>query len=54
MFELASLFAGKYGIAFEERKMLAAESQKYIDLALSNGYPEGSIYIQPDYTGVNN
>ena len=53
MFELASLFAGKYGIAFEERKMLAAEAAKYVDLALSNGYPEGSIYLQPDYTGVN-
>jgi hypothetical protein len=54
MFELASLFAGKYGIAFEERKMLAAEATKYIDLALSNGYPEGSIYLQPDFTGVDN
>ncbi len=48
MLELAVLLGPKAGLSIEERKSNIMLSQYYTGLALSNGTPEQSFYIQPE------
>lgn len=48
MMELAYLLASKYGVALDERKSMLQEATMYREMALSNNYPESSIYLMAD------
>ena len=49
MLELAYMLGPKFGVPPEERAALFKEAQFYIQQALSNDQPTGSLYLGPDY-----
>jgi len=51
MIELASLLGPKNGVDIKERQALKQEAQMYLEEALETVYPEGSLFLQPDYIG---
>lgn len=48
MMELAFMLGAKGGLPIEERAQLSKEAEYYRQAALSIGYPEGSLYVEPD------
>lgn len=46
--ELSALLGPKYGVTIDERRNLFAEAKMYRDLALENGTPQESIFLEPN------
>lgn len=48
---LAARLAPEYGVPLQDRQLLNAEAKEMKERALSFGTEEGSLYLQPDWSG---
>lgn len=51
IYNLADRLAPEYGIPLQDRSALKAEAKMFKEDALSFGTEEGSLYLQPDWSG---
>ncbi|MFN7882496.1 MAG: hypothetical protein ACK5PF_05725 [bacterium] len=51
IYNLADRLAPEYGIPLQDRSALKMEAKMFKDEALSFGSEEGSLYLQPDWSG---
>lgn len=51
IYGLAKRLAPEFGVPLQDRILLAQEAKEFKDEALSFGTEEGSLYLQPDWSG---
>lgn len=51
IYGLAHRLSPEYGVPIQDRQMVAKEAEYFLQEALSFGTEEGSLYMQPDWSG---